>query len=415
MHHPLSVWIGLRYLRAKRRNGFISFVSLVSILGITLGVAALIVVISVMNGFRKEMVGRTLSMISHATIAAPRNEVLQDWAGAIQSARAHPRVLAAAPYVEREVLLRARNVTGAMLRGIDPQAESTVSEIPAKVKSGRLDSLTPGSYHAVIGIDLAYRLNLRLGDKLTLYAPEFTVSPVGALPQVKRFTITGIFEAGMYEYDNGLLLVHLEDAQKLLRMGSGVTGVRLKLDDMQQAFAIARDLALQLGGGFLVTDWQRQHGNLFRAVATEKFAMFVILSLVVAIAAFNLVSSLVMAVTEKRADIAILRTLGAAPGTIQRIFIVQGMTSGVLGTVVGLVVGVTITLNLGAIVPFLEWLFNFEAMPADVYYISGVPWDLQRNDLLLITGLSLLFSLLATLYPSWRAARTQPAEALRYE
>lgn len=415
MHHPLSVWIGLRYLRAKRRNGFISFVSLVSILGITLGVAALIVVISVMNGFRKEMVGRTLSMISHATIAAPRNEVLQDWAGAIQSAQAHPRVLAAAPYVEREVLLRARNVTGAMLRGIDPQAESTVSEIPAKVKSGRLDSLTPGSYHAVIGIDLAYRLNLRLGDKLTLYAPEFTVSPVGALPQVKRFTITGIFEAGMYEYDNGLLLVHLEDAQKLLRMGSGVTGVRLKLDDMQQAFAIARDLALQLGGGFLVTDWQRQHGNLFRAVATEKFAMFVILSLVVAIAAFNLVSSLVMAVTEKRADIAILRTLGAAPGTIQRIFIVQGMTSGVLGTVVGLVVGVTITLNLGAIVPFLEWLFNFEAMPADVYYISGVPWDLQRNDLLLITGLSLLFSLLATLYPSWRAARTQPAEALRYE
>jgi lipoprotein-releasing system permease protein len=415
MYHPLSLWIGLRYLRAKRRNGFISFVSLVSIIGISLGVAALIIVISVMNGFRKEMVGRTLAMISHATISAPRGTVLSEWQEAIDVSARHPQVLASAPYAEREVMLRNRSVTGAMLRGILPEAESRVSEIPAQIKQGSLQTLVPGEFNAVIGIELAYKLGVSVGDKFTVYAPEFTASPVGALPQMKRFTVSGIFEVGMGEYDSGLLLIHLEDAQKLLRLGDAVTGVRLKLSDMQQAFGIARELAINLGGGFLVTDWKRQHANLFRAVATEKFAMFVILSLVVAIAAFNLVSSLVMAVTEKRADIAILRTLGAAPGTIQRIFIVQGMTAGVLGTLFGLLVGVLVTINLGSIVPLLERLFDFEAMPADVYYISGVPWDLQRADLLLITVMSLVFSLLATLYPSWRAARTQPAEALRYE
>lgn len=415
MYHPISLWIGLRYLRAKRRNGFISFHSLVSIIGIALGVAALIVVISVMNGFRKEMVGRTLAMISHATISAPRGSTLTDWRDAIAVSAGNPRVLAAAPYAEREVMLRNRNVTGAMLRGILPAEEERVSDIPAQVKQGSLASLQAGSFNAVIGIELAYRLGVTVGDKFTVYAPEFTASPVGALPQMKRFTVSGIFEVGMNEYDSGLLLVHLEDAQKLLRLGDAVSGVRLRLDDMQRAFGIARDLAIELGGGYVVTDWQRQHGNLFRAVATEKFAMFVILSLVVAIAAFNLVSSLVMAVTEKRADIAILRTLGAAPATIQRIFIVQGMTSGVMGTLIGLLAGVLITVNLDSIVPLLEWLFNFEAMPADVYYISGVPWDLQQADLLIITGLSLLFSILATLYPSWQAARTQPAEALRYE
>jgi lipoprotein-releasing system permease protein len=415
MYHPLSLWIGLRYLRAKRRNGFISFVSLVSIIGISLGVAALIVVISVMNGFRKEMVGRTLAMISHATISAPRGTSLTEWQEAMTVSARNPKVLAAAPYAEREVMLRNRSVTGAILRGILPLDEGKVSDIPAQVKQGSLESLVEGEFNAVIGIELAYKLGVSIGDKFTVYAPEFTASPVGALPQMKRFTVSGVFEVGMGEYDSGLVLIHLADAQKLLRLGDSVTGVRLKLDDMQRAFTIARELAIDLGGGFIVTDWQRQHGNLFRAVATEKFAMFVILSLVVAIAAFNLVSSLVMAVTEKRADIAILRTLGAAPSTIQRIFIVQGMTAGVLGTLFGLLAGVLITINLGSIVPLLEWLFNFEAMPSDVYYISGVPWDLQRADLLLITGMSLVFALLATLYPSWRAARTQPAEALRYE
>lgn len=414
MFHPLSLWVGLRYLRSKRRSGFVSFVSLVSILGIGLGVTALIVVISVMNGFERELTARTLSMVAHATIADLRGQ-LEGWPDAVARAAAHPKVQAAAPYVEREVLLRGRAVSGAMLRGVVPEAEARVSEIAAKMQHGTLDALQPGGFGAVIGSELAYRLGLEIGDKFTVFAPEFTASPVGALPQVKRFTVVGIFEVGMYEYDNGMLLTHLEDAQKLFRMGAAVTGVRLKLNDLFQAGSVARELAAELGGGYMVRDWQRLHVNLFRAVKTEKFTMFVILSLVVAIAAFNLVSSLVMTVNEKRADIAILRTLGAAPGLIQRIFMVQGMVAGVLGTLCGVAAGIAIALNLDVIVPGLEKLFGFEAMPADIYYINQLPSELRQGDVLTITVVSLLFSILATLYPSWRAARMQPAEALRYE
>lgn len=414
MFHPLSIWIGLRYIRAKRRNGFISFVSLVSILGIALGVATLVIVISVMNGFERELTARTLSMVAHATIAGPRGQ-LDGWAEAVERSQAHPEVLAAAPYVEREVLLRSSAVSGAMLRGILPEQEGRVSEILAKMKDGKIDSLKAGEFNAVLGSELAWRLGLKIGDKFTVYAPEFTASPVGALPQLKRFTLTGIFEVGMFEYDNGMLLVHLDDAQRLFRMDEAVTGVRLKLRDMLRAWQVARELAADFGGGLTVRDWQRQHVNLFRAVKTEKFTMFVILSLVVAIAAFNLVSSLVMTVTEKRADIAILRTVGASPGLIQRIFMVQGMVAGLLGTLFGVAFGVLIASNLDVIVPFLERRFGFEAMPADIYYINQLPSELRLHDVLQITGISLVFSILATLYPSWRAARVQPAEALRYE
>lgn len=415
MFHPLSLWVGLRYLRSKRRSGFVSFVSLVSILGIGLGVTALIVVISVMNGFERELTARTLSMVAHATIADLSGQ-LEGWPDAVARAQAHPQVAGAAPYIEREVLLRGRAVSGAMIRGVLPDAEATVSELGGKMKAGTLGALKAGEFGAVLGTELAWRMGLEVGDKFTVFAPEFTASPVGALPQVKRFTVVGLFEVGMFEYDNGMLLTHLSDAQRLFRMGDAVSGVRLKLKDMFKAYTVARELAAELGGGYSVRDWQRMHVNLFRAVKTEKFTMFVILSLVVAIAAFNLVSSLVMTVNEKRADIAILRTLGAAPGMIQRIFMVQGMVAGILGTLFGVACGVLLALNLQTVImPWLERVFNFEAMPGDIYYINQLPSELRLSDVLTITAVSLLFSLVSTLYPSWRAARMQPAEALRYE
>ena len=400
MIRPLELAIGLRYTRAKRRNRFISFISLVSMLGIALGVVALVATISVMNGFETELRSRILGMVAHATISGA-GEDLRDWPRALELAQSDPRVLGAAPYIERESLITGLRSQGALLRGVEPALEPTVSELGEKMKAGALDDLTPGGFGIVIGTELAMVLGADIGDAVTVLVPEARSTPVGVVPQMKCFTVVGIFEAGMQEYDMQLAIIHLSDAQRLLRMGDGVTGVRLKLTDMFQAWYVARDLADQMGDFYRVRDWARDHTNFFRAIQMEKSVMFVILSLIVAVAAFNLVSSLIMLVTDKQADIAILRTLGLSPGSVMAVFVVQGVLIGISGIVAGVIGGVLLTNNLNHVMHFIERLLGFELMPADVYYISGgVPTELR---------------MLATLYPAWRASRTDPAAALRYE
>lgn len=418
MMRSLAMWIGLRYTRAKRRNHFISFISLVSMLGIVIGVTALIAVISVMNGFESELRTRILGMVSHATISAADNQGgMDDWQKAIDLSGTDPRVLGAAPYAEREGLLQGRRgqIQGALLRGIDPAQEARVSQLSDQMVRGEMASLVPGEFNIVLGKELALWLNVDIGDSVTVYVPEFRTTPVGVLPQMKRFTVSGIFEVGLQEADLQLALINLGDAQKLLRLGDKVSGVRLKLTDMFDAWNVARDLGDQLGGYYRIRDWSRDHANFFRAIRMEKTVMFVILSLIIAVAAFNLVSSLVMLVTDKQADIAILRTLGMTPGTVMRIFMVQGTLIGVVGIALGLVCGVLLTLNLSHVVSWLESVLGYELMPEDVYYISGVPSELHWGDVGLIAVIAFVFCLLATIYPAWRASRTDPAEALRYE
>jgi lipoprotein-releasing system permease protein len=414
MFRPLPLFIGLRYLRAKRRNHFISFISLVSMLGIALGVAALITVISVMNGFEKELRARILGMVSHATVSGV-GEGLEDWPRAIEVAKGTPHVLGAAPFVEREVMLQGARVSGGAIRGVRPDLEPQVSEIDRRMVEGEWASLVPGGYHIVLGRELALWLGVGLGDTVMVYAPMARSTPVGSMPVTRRFTVTGIFEAGMAEYDRYLAVVHIDDAARLFRMGDNVSGVRLKLDDLFRAWAVARDLAERLGGYFRVRDWTQEHANFFRAVKTERVVMFVILSLIVAVAAFNLVSTLVMLVTDKQADIAILRTLGASPGTILGVFVVQGMISGVIGIAAGMAGGIALAANVSSVMGAIERGFGFQLMPADVYYISDLPSELRWDDVTAICGVAFLFCLVATLYPAWRAARTQPAEALRHE
>ena len=414
MFRPLSLFIGLRYTRAKRRNHFISFISLVSMLGIAVGVTALITVISVMNGFETELRARILGMISHATISGA-GQPLVDWQSAVTTAEADPRVIGAAPFIERESMLQGSRVSGAMLRGVLPELEPKVSEIADKMVEGELDVLTPGAFNVILGSELAQSLGVEVGDELTVYAPQLRPTPAGVVPTVKRFHVQGIFTVGMHEYDSAYALVHMDDARRLYRMGEGVSGVRLKLQDLFQAWDVARDLADQLPGFYRVDDWSRFHYNFFRAVKTEKLVMFIILSLIVAVAAFNLVSTLVMVVTDKQADIAILRTLGLAPGAVMRVFMVQGTIVGVIGTLIGAAGGVLLATNLESIIPALERLSGQEFMPADVYYISQVPSEMHWSDVGMVCTLSLVFSILATLYPAWRASRTQPADALRYE
>ena len=418
MMRSLAMWIGLRYTRAKRRNHFISFISLVSMLGIVIGVTALITVISVMNGFESELRTRILGMVSHATISAADDQTgMDDWQKAIDLSGTDPRVLGAAPYAEREGLLQGqRGLTQpALLRGIDPVQEAGVSQLSEKMIRGDMASLGPGDFNIVLGKELALWLNVDIGDTVTVYVPEFRTTPVGVLPQMKRFKVSGIFEVGLQEADLQLALINLGDAQKLLRLGDKVSGVRLKLTDMFDAWNVARDLGDRLGGYYRIRDWSRDHANFFRAIRMEKTVMFVILSLIIAVAAFNLVSSLVMLVTDKQADIAILRTLGMTPGTVMRIFMVQGTLIGVVGIAIGLVCGVLLTLNLSHVVSGLESFLGYELMPEDVYYISGVPSELHWGDVGLIAVIAFVFCLLATIYPAWRAARTDPAEALRYE
>ncbi len=410
-----ELFIGLRYTRAKRRNHFISFISLISMCGIALGVAALIVVLSVMNGFQKELRTRILGVASHVQISGPGGE-LAAWQQAADQAAQHPQVRAAAPYVAAQGMLSFdQTVRGALVRGILPDAEEKVADFNQYMRGGSMQVLKPGEFGIVLGAELARALQVFIGDKVTLIAPQGLVTPAAILPRLKQFKVVGLFEVGMYEYDSGLALVHLADAQALYRMEDRVSGVRLKLDDLFAAPRVARELLSRVEGDVRITDWTRSHANFFRAVQIEKNVMFIILLLIVAVAAFNIVSTLVMAVTDKESDIAILRTLGASPGSIMQVFIVQGALIGVIGLALGLAGGVALALNIDVVVPAIERLFNTQFLAKEVYYISELPSDLQWRDVGVIAAVSFVLTLLATLYPSWRASRVNPAEALRYE
>lgn len=413
MFKPLPVAIGLRYLRAKRRNGFISFISMASILGIALGVAVLITTLAVMSGFQKEIRDRLLQMTAHATVSAD-GEPMPDWSHAVALAMQDPRVAGAAPYVEKEGLISGARNQPAMVQGILPEQEPKVSVIAQKMTKGRLDQLVPGAFNIVLGQELALWLGVDVGDTVLVTLADVQGTPMGALPRVKRFTVSGIFEAGYNEVDRGLAVVNMSDLQRVLKI-DGVTGVRLKLHDMDQAFEVARDLALKLRGPYRVTDWMQENANLYQSLKMEKTVMGILLSLIIAMGAFNLVSSQVMLVTDKQADIAILRTLGLSPGGVMQVFMVQGSLIGIIGTVAGVIGGIVLTLNLERLLEAIEALFHITLLPEDVYYITGLPTDLQAGDVVTIALVALAMSFLATLYPAWRAARTHPAEALRYE
>lgn len=419
MFKPIPVAIGLRYLRAKRRNGFISFISLASMLGIALGVAALITTLAVMSGFQREIRDRMLQMAAHATVSAD-GEPLRDWAQAIDEARKDSRVAGAAPYIERPVMLQGPREEGALLRGVDPAREGDVSVLAEKMVGGTsLKSLVPGKFNIVLGRELAMWLGVSIGDSVIVYTPEFQSTPLGAVPQMKRFTVTGLFEVGHQEFDRSLAVIHIDDAQRLLRMGDGVTGVRLKMHDMDLAWQVAGDLAGRLAERmqerYRVSDWTSDNANMFRALKLEKTMMAVLLSLIILMGAFTLVNSQVMLVTDKQADIAILRTLGLTPRGVMQVFMVQGSLIGIIGTLTGVVGGILLTLNLEHILKAIERVFGVVLMPADVYYITGLPTELRAFDVTVIALVALSMAFVATLYPAWRAARTAPAEALRYE
>ena len=412
---PYELLIGLRYTRAKRRNHFISFISLISMAGIGLGVAALIVVLSVMNGFQKELRTRILGVASHIQITA-MDGGLSNWQSIAAQARKHPEVRETAPFVQSQGMFSVDGeVKGVLVRGIVPDLEDGVADFRQTIKSGSLDDLKPGEFGVVLGADLARSLRVFTGDKLTLIAPQGSVTPAGVVPRVRSFTVVGIFEVGMYEYDAGLALIHLQDAQRLYQMGDTVSGVRLKVDDLFKAPRIARELVAYIDADAWLHDWTKSHANFFRAVQIEKTMMFIILSLIVAVAAFNLVSTLVMAVTDKQADIAILRTLGARPRSIMAIFMIQGALVGFIGLGLGIAGGVALALNIDVVVPALERLLGIQFLAKDVYYISDLPSELLWSDVWGVTSIAFVLSLLATLYPSWRASRVNPAEALRYE
>ena len=415
MFKPIEIFIGLRYTRAKRRNHFISFISLFSMLGIMLGVWALIVVLSVMNGFHKEVRERILGMVSHATISAV-SDGLADWRQVQVLAEKNPKVIGTAPYVEGQgMLINGQQVSGVLFRGILPEEEGRVSDVVSAVKQGSIKDLKPGSYGIILGKELAMVLGVTTGDKVTLVTPQVNVTPAGIMPRLKRFNVVGIFEVGMGEYDRNMALIDMQDAAKLMRLEDGVTGIRLKLNDLYQAPQVSRELALQMGGYYRISDWTMQHRNFFAALQMEKRMITIILSLIVLVAAFNIVSTLVMVVTDKQADIAILRTLGASPGTIMGIFIVQGATIGFVGNILGVLVGVLTAYNVEPIVRHIEKLFHVNFLDKNIYYISELPSNPQLQDILTIGIGAFVLTLLATLYPAWRASRVQPAEALRYE
>ncbi|HSH54858.1 MAG TPA: lipoprotein-releasing ABC transporter permease subunit [Methylotenera sp.] len=412
-----ELFVGMRYTRAKRKNHFISFISLTSMVGIALGVAALIVVLSVMNGFQKELRTRILGVASHLEITGSNN-TLADWKAVVSESSKNQHVLASAPYITAQGMLSyGQGVQGAIIRGISPADEDKVADLGRHMKVGNLKDLRAGEFGIILGADLAFNIGAQIGDKVVVLAPQGQFTPTGVVPRLKQFTLVGLFQIGMYEYDAGLALINIDDAAKLYRMADKVSGVRLKLDDLFDAPLIAAKLTEQLSqsGAYFITDWTQQHANFFRAVQMEKRVMFIILTLIVAVAAFNIVSTLVMAVTDKRADIAIMRTFGASPRSIMIIFIIQGALIGVIGTLVGAFFGILIALNIDTIIPFIEGLFQVQFLAKDVYYISDLPSDLIWSDVITIVSLSFVLSLLATLYPSWKASKTNPAEALRYE
>ena len=415
MFKPLSLYIGLRYTRAKRRNHFISFISLSSMLGIALGVAAMIIVLSVMNGFEKEMRTRILDMISHLNVTNYEGRIKESPQIA-KLATQNPHVLAAASYIQAEgMLIHGNSVNGSIIRGIVPAEEARVSKVGKHMEAGTLADLKAGKYNIVLGYDLANILGVNVGDKLTMVTPSVNVTPAGVLPRLKRFTVSGIFHIGMYEYDSAMALINLTDAQKLFRMPGMVSGVQLRVDDLFAAPQIAQQLRLGPLSQYWVRDWSSYHANWFHAVKIEKRMIFLLLLLIVAVAAFNIVSTLIMMVTDKESDIAILRTLGASPATIMRIFMVQGSVIGVIGTLLGGLVGVVVALNLENVMSAIEKIFGFRVIDPSVYYISELPSDLHWGDAGVICLVALTISLLATIYPARRASRTQPAEALRYE
>ena len=415
---PFELALGWRYTRAgraTRRNGFISFISGVSMLGIALGVAALIIVLSVMNGFQKEVRDRMLGVVSHIEIMAAGGAALPDLARTLQEARRNPQVIGAAPFIFAQGLLaRGEDMKATLVRGIDPQSEPEVTDLGPSMGRSGLARLVPGSFGIVLGVELARALGLREGDNVTLITPSGQVTPAGGVPRLKQMTVVGTFESGHFEYDSALALMHMEDAARLYRL-EGPTGIRLKLRDLHQAREVAAELARSLTGDLVIRDWTRQNRTWFAAVQVEKRMMSIILTLIVAVAAFNLVSTLVMTVTDKRADIAILRTLGASPASIMGIFVVQGAMVGVIGTLAGLALGLAVAFNIDVIVPALEHLLGATFLPKDIYLISRMPSDPQQGDILPIAVIALVLSFLATIYPSWRASRVNPAEALRYE
>jgi len=418
MQIPYELILGWRYTRAgraTRRNGFISFISGVSMLGIALGVAALIIVLSVMNGFQKEVRDRMLGVVSHIEVFAANGAALPDLERTLREVRSNPRVLGAAPFIATQALLaRGEDMKGAMVRGIDPALEPSVTDLAVELKKSSLARLVAGDFGVVLGGELARSLGVRAGDKVTLVAPSGQVTPAGVVPRLKQMTVVGTFDSGHYEYDAGLVLMHVDDAAKIFRL-EGPSGVRVKLKDLQQAREVGAQLERSLTGDLVVRDWTRQNRTWFAAVQVEKRMMFIILTLIVAVAAFNLVSTLVMTVTDKRADIAILRTLGASPNSIMGIFVVQGAMVGVIGTLAGLALGLGVAFNIDVIVPALEQLFHASFLPKDIYLISRMPSDPQQADIVPVALISLLLAFVATLYPSWRASQVNPAEALRYE
>ena len=408
-------FIGLRYTRARQRTRFISVISAFSIVGIALGMTALITVLSVMNGFQREIRTRILGVASHVQLSGPAG-TLTGWQSVAAQASRHEQVLAVAPFVAAQGLLtNGAAVRGAFIRGVLPAEEDRVAEFGRHMRSGSLAALKPGEYNVVLGIELARALGAVQGDKVVLVAPQGQVTPAGIVPRLRQFTVVGVFGVDHYEYDAGLALVHLEDAQRLFRLDDAVSGVRLKLKDLFLSGSVARDLVRTLGPEVYASDWTQHHANFFRAVQIEKRMMFLIVFIIIFVAAFNIVSSLLMAVKDKQSDIAILRTLGAAPGSITKIFLIQGTLIGVAGTLLGLVGGISLALNVETVVPFIESLLGIKFLAKDVYYITDLPSEVQTPDVVITAVVAFLLTLLATLYPSWRAAKTDPVEALRYE
>ena len=415
MFKPLELFIGLRYTRARKGSRFISFISLTSMLGIALGVTALITVLSVMNGFEDQLRERILGMASHVTITET-DQGLRDWDALGARLSGTQSVQGWAPFVHGEVMLSAnQRVSGSLLRGILPAEEPKVSDIGQHLLVGGLTDLKAGEFGIILGSELAQYLGLAVGEKVTVITPQVTPTPAGIIPRLKRFTVTGVFEVGMYEYDRNMAIVHMDDASRLMRLNGAASGLRIKLDDLFRAPWVTRDLIRTLTPNYRIGDWTLQHSNFFKAIKTEKRVMFIILMLIVAVAAFNIVSTLVMVVTDKRSEIAILRTQGLTPSRVMRVFIVQGTIIGLVGTLLGVVGGVALALNVETIVPAIERLFGVQFLPADVYYISDLPSKLEWNDVGQIASFSFLLTLLSTLYPAWQASRINPAEALRYE